>query len=63
MTKQKIPKIRFKEFDNEWGKKKLSDIAKMYQPVTISQSDLVLVEYLYLARMAILGIIINQITK
>lgn len=41
MTKQKNPKIRFTEFTDAWEQRKLGEIAKMYQPITISQSDLI----------------------
>lgn len=40
MTNKYPPTLRFKDFDNEWQEKKLGDIARMYQPKTISQSEL-----------------------
>ncbi|MGT2829131.1 restriction endonuclease subunit S [Streptococcus hillyeri] len=40
MKYKNIPKLRFKDFDDEWEKKKLGDTAQMYQPKTITQSDL-----------------------
>lgn len=41
MTKQEIPNIRFKNYTDAWEQRKLGEVAKMYQPITISQSDLI----------------------
>lgn len=36
----KVPKIRFKGFTDDWEQRKLGEIADLYQPTTISSSEL-----------------------
>ncbi|WP_024478932.1 restriction endonuclease subunit S [Cellulophaga baltica] len=39
-TRKRIPKLRFKEFDGEWEKKKLGDISTFSKGKSISKSDI-----------------------
>lgn len=38
---EKEPEVRFEGFSGEWGKTKLNDIAKVYQPTTIARDKLI----------------------
>ena len=42
---EKIPKIRFKGFEGEWEWKKLGEIGELYQPRTITGTDLTFTGY------------------
>ena len=42
---EKIPEIRFKGFDGEWEWKKLGEIGELYQPRTITGTDLTFTGY------------------
>ena len=57
-----MPEIRFPGFTGDWEQCKLGDIAKMYQPPTISGSELLDTGYPVLEQMVTLGSIQNQIT-
>lgn len=37
---EKVPRVRFANFENEWKQCKLGEISKMYQPQTITGTDL-----------------------
>lgn len=37
---QKVPALRFDSFEGDWEEKKLGKVAEMYQPITISSSQL-----------------------
>ena len=42
---EKIPKIRFKGFEGEWESRKLGEIGELYQPRTITGTDLTFTGY------------------
>ena len=39
-VKKKVPELRFKGFTDEWEERKLGEISRMYQPLTITGNDL-----------------------
>ncbi|MDG4984787.1 restriction endonuclease subunit S [Lactococcus lactis] len=37
---EKVPRVRFANFENKWEQRKLGEISRMYQPLTITGNDL-----------------------